>query len=158
MSQGRKIKPPMKRPLAFGLLAFGLLALSSGLANALPIKTKILNPQKKMIGRANVYIDYVELLDPAAQPKGRVGFVKADGRFQLFVVRDGGKQEWVGRAANRRLYDTKGKLLALYDWTTFWVYVYTPEGEKLGQARCIAFRGICAAGVASYLTGLLEVQ
>lgn len=148
----------MKRLLTTRLLVLAGLVLFSGRVNALPIKTKILNPQKKVIGRANVYIDYVELLDPAGQPKGRVGFVKADGRFQLFVVRDGGKQEWVGRAANRRLYDTKGKLLALYDWTTFWVYVYTPEGEKLGQARCISFRGICAAGVASYLTGLLEPQ
>ena len=148
----------MKRLLTTRLLVLAGLVLFSGRVNALPIKTEILNPQKKVIGRANVYIDYVELLDPAGQPKGRVGFVKADGRFQLFVVRDGGKQEWVGRAANRRLYDTKGKLLALYDWTTFWVYVYTPEGEKLGQARCISFRGICAAGVASYLTGLLEPQ
>ena len=148
----------MKRLLTTRLLVLAGLVLFSGRVNALPIKTEILNPQKKVIGRANVYIDYVELLDPAGQPKGRVGFVKADGRFQLFVVRDGGKQEWVGRAANRRLYDTKGKLLALYDWTTFWVYVYTPEGEKLGQARCISFRGICAAGVASYLTGLLELQ
>lgn len=148
----------MKRLLTTRLLVLAGLVLFSGRVNALPIKTEILNPQKKVIGRANVYIDYVELLDPAGQPKGRVGFVKADGRFQLFVVRDGGKQEWVGRAANRRLYDTKGKLLALYDWTTFWVYVYTPEGEKLGQARCLSFRGICAAGVASYLTGLLESQ
>ena len=148
----------MKRLLTTRLLVLAGLVLFSGRVNALPIKTEILNPQQKVIGRANVYIDYVELLDPAGQPKGRVGFVKADGRFQLFVVRDGGKQEWVGRAANRRLYDTKGKLLALYDWTTFWVYVYTPEGEKLGQARCISFRGICAAGVASYLTGLLEPQ
>ena len=148
----------MKRLLTTRLLVLAGLVLFSGRVNALPIKTEILNPQKKVIGRANVYIDYVELLDPAGQPKGRVGFVKADGRFQLFVVRDGGKQEWVGRAANRRLYDTKGKLLALYDWTTFWVYVYTPEGEKLGQAHCISFRGICAAGVASYLTGLLEPQ
>ena len=148
----------MKRLLTTRLLVLAGLVLFSGRVKALPIKTEILNPQKKVIGRANVYIDYVELLDPAGPPKGRVGFVKADGRFQLFVVRDGEKQEWVGRAANRRLYDTKGKLLALYDWTTFWVYVYTPEGEKLGQARCLSFRGICAAGVASYLTGLLEPQ
>ena len=157
MAQG-KMEPRMKRLLTTGLLVLGLLALSFGWGHALPIKTEILNPQKKMIGRAHVYIDYVELLDPAEQLKGRVGFVKADGRFQLFIVRDGDKQEWVGRAANRRLYDTKGKLLALYDWTTFWGYVYTPEGEKLGQARCLSFRGICAAGVASYLTGLLEPQ
>ena len=99
MARG-KMEPRMKHLLTTGVLAFGLLALSSGWGHALPLKTEILNPQKKMIGRAHVYIDYVELLDPAGQPKGRVGFVKADGRFQLFVVRDGGKQDWVGRAAN----------------------------------------------------------
>ena len=69
MAQG-KMEPRMKRLLTTGLLALGLLALSSGWGHALPIKTEILNPQKKMIGRAHVYIDYVELLDPAEQLKG----------------------------------------------------------------------------------------
>ena len=37
-----------------------------------------------------------------------------------------------------------------------WSYVYAPDGTKIGEAKCIAFRGICSAGIASYLTGLLD--
>ena len=50
----------MKHLLTTGVLAFGLLALSSGWGHALPLKTEILNPQKKMIGRAHVYIGSAE--------------------------------------------------------------------------------------------------
>ena len=88
--------------------------------------------------------------------KGRLGFVNIKGGFQLFVVSDDGKQSLVGSAKNRRLYDKDGELLAHYDWTTFWSYVYAPDGTKIGEAKCIAFRGICSAGIASYLTGLLD--
>ena len=123
---------------------------------ALPIKTAILNPEKQVVGQALVYIDYVELLKQDGTPLGRLGFVNIQGGFQMFVVRDDGKQSLVGSAKNRRLYDKDGKLIGHYDWTTFWSYVYAPDGTKLGKAKCIAFRGICAAGIASFLTGLLE--
>ena len=33
----------------------------------------------------------------------------------------------------------EGELLAHYDWTTFWSYVYAPDGTKIGEAKCIAF-------------------
>ena len=122
----------------------------------LPIKTYILNNEEQKVGQALVYIDYVELKDKDGTAKGRLGFVNIKGGFQLFIVKDGQQQNLVGSAKNRKLYNSKGKLLAHYDWTTFWSYVYTPEGTKLGEAKCIAFRGICAAGIASYLTGLLE--
>ena len=122
----------------------------------LPIKTSILNPEKQVVGQALVYIDYVELLKQDGTPLGRLGFVNIKGGFQMFVVRDDGKQSLVGSAKNRRLYDKDGKLIGHYDWTTFWSYVYAPDGTKLGKAKCIAFRGICAAGIASFLTGLLE--
>jgi len=36
---------------------------------------------------------------------GTVGFVNIQGGFQMFVVRDDGKQSLVGSAKNRRLYD-----------------------------------------------------
>ena len=88
--------------------------------------------------------------------KGRLGFVNIKGGFQLFVVIDDGQQNLVGSAKNRRLYNNEGELLAHYDWTTFWSYVYAPDGTKIGEAKCIAFRGICSAGIASYLTGLLD--
>ena len=122
---------------------------------ALPLKTTIFNTDKEVIGLALVYIDYIELHEMDGTPKGRLGFMNIKGGFQMFVVRDG-QQDLVGTAKNRRLYNKEGELIGHYDWTTFWSYVYTNEGEKLGKAKCIAFRGICAAGVASFLTGLLD--
>ena len=122
---------------------------------ALPLKTTILNPDKHPLGLALVYIDYVELHELDGTPRGRLGFVNIQGGFQMFVVRDDGQQNLVGSAKNRRLFDKEGKLIGHYDWTTFWSYVYAPDGTKLGKAKCIAFRGICAAGIASFLTGLL---
>ena len=123
---------------------------------ALPIKTSIMNAEEQKVGQALVYIDYVELQDMEGTAKGRLGFVNIKGGFQLFVVIDDGRQNLVGRAKNRRLYNNEGELLAHYDWTTFWSYVYAPDGTKIGEAKCIAFRGICSAGIASYLTGLLD--
>jgi len=123
---------------------------------ALPIKTSILNADEQEVGKALVYIDYVELQDMEGTAKGRLGFVNIKGGFQLFVVVDNGQQNLVGSAKNRRIYNKEGELLAHYDWTTFWSYVYAPDGTKIGEAKCIAFRGICSAGIASYLTGLLD--
>ena len=142
----------LNRILLFSIL---LLGLSQELF-ALPLKTTILNPEKQVGGQALVYIDYVELLKLDGTPLGRLGFVNIQGGVQMFVVRDDGKQSLVGSAKNRRLYDKDRKLIGHYDWTTFWSYVYAPDGTKLGKAKCIAFRGICAAGIASLLTGLLE--
>ena len=123
---------------------------------ALPIKTSILNAEEQEVGKALVYIDYVELQDMEGTSKGRLGFVNIKGGFQLFVVINDGQQNLVGSAKNKRLYNKEGELLAHYDWTTFWSYVYAPDGTKIGEAKCIAFRGICSAGIASYLTGLLD--
>jgi len=131
------------------------LGLSSNLF-ALPIKTSILNAEEKKVGQALIYIDYVELQDMDGTAIGRLGFVNTKGGFELFVVIDDGQQNLVGIAKNRKLYNVEGELLAHYDWTTFWSYVYAPNGTKIGEAKCIAFRGICAAGIASYLTGLLD--
>ena len=123
---------------------------------SLPLKTEILNSQEESIGLALVYIDYIELQEKDGTPKGRLGFVNIKGGFQIFVVSDDGQQNLVGLAKNRRLYDKEETLIGHYDWTTFWSYVYSPSGEKLGKAKCIAFRGICAAGIASFLTGLVD--
>ena len=142
----------LSRILLFSIL---LLGLTQELF-ALPLKTTILNPEKQPVGRALVYIDYIELQELDGTPLGRLGFVNLQGGFQMFVVRDDGKQSLVGSAKNRRLFDKDGKLIGHYDWTTFWSYVYAPDGTKLGKAKCIAFRGICAAGIASFLTGLLD--
>ena len=141
--------------LYLAILSILSIVLSNELY-ALPIKTSILNPEKQVVGQALVYIDYVELQELDGTPRGRLGFVNIQGGFQMFVVRDDGEQNLVGSAKNRRLFDKDGKLIGHYDWTTFWSYVYAPDGTKLGKAKCIAFRGICAAGIASFLTGLLD--
>ena len=91
----------LSRLLLFCIL---LLGLSQELF-ALPIKTSILNPEKQVVGQALVYIDYVELLKLDGTPLGRLDFVNIQGGFQMFVVRDDGKQSLVGSAKNRRLYD-----------------------------------------------------
>ena len=142
----------LSRILLFSIL---LLGLSQKLF-ALPLKTTIVSPEKQPLGLALVYIDYVELQELDGTPRGRLGFVNIKGGFQMFVVRDDGQQNLVGSAKNRRLFDKEGKLIGHYDWTTFWSYVYAPDGTKLGKAKCIAFRGICAAGIASFLTGLMD--
>ena len=139
----------------FLLISILLLGLCQKLF-ALPLKTTIVSPEKQPLGLALVYIDYVELQELDGTPRGRLGFVNIKGGFQMFVVRDDGQQNLVGSAKNRRLFDKEGKLIGHYDWTTFWSYVYAPDGTKLGKAKCIAFRGICAAGIASFLTGLLD--
>ena len=148
------------RQIFYQLLYLAILSiLSIVLSNelfALPIKTTILSPEKQPLGLAQVYIDYVELQELDGTPLGRLGFVNIQGGFQMFVVRDDGQQNLVGSAKNRQLFDKEGKLIGHYDWTTFWSYVYAPDGTKLGKAKCIAFRGICAAGIASFLTGLLD--
>ena len=137
------------------LISFFCFGISQKLF-ALPLKTTILSPEKKPLGLAMVYIDYIELQELDGTPVGRLGFVNIQGGFQMFVVRDDGEQNLVGSAKNRRLYDKDKKLIGHYDWTTFWSYVYAPDGTKLGKAKCIAFRGICSAGIASFLTGLLD--
>jgi len=142
----------LSRLFIFSILLLGLVSQLF----ALPLKTTILSPEKKPLGLALVYIDYIELQELDGTPVGRLGFVNIQGGFQMFVVRDDGEQNLVGSAKNRRLYDKDKKLIGHYDWTTFWSYVYAPDGTKLGKAKCIAFRGICSAGIASFLTGLLD--
>ena len=51
----------------------------SGELFALPIKTSILSPEKQPVGRALVYIDYIELQYIDGTPKGRLGFVNIKG-------------------------------------------------------------------------------
>ena len=53
-----------------------LIGLSTELF-ALPIKTSILSPEKQPVGRALVYIDYIELQDMDGTPKGRLGLVNS---------------------------------------------------------------------------------
>jgi len=54
-----------------------------------------------------------------------------------------------------RLYNTEDQLVGYYYWTAIWSYVYDPQMKKVGQAQCLAYQGVCAAGIAGYLLGLL---
>jgi len=164
--RGKSTPGKKSRCLLAGLLA-GLLALllawgaapGLGLAAAPgvpPLRVDILDAQQRKQGRALIYSNYVELTDPAGVPLGAVGVVYADGRSQLYLIRSNQERRMVGSAAGRRLFDASGKLIGYYFWTPIWSYVYDTKMKKVGQAQCIAYQGVCAAGVAGYLLGLIR--
>lgn len=146
-----------------GILAFCWLVGLGGWseqADALqigkPLKTEILNAEGKPIARALIYIDYFEILNMNSELLGKVGITNVGGHFQLFLVKADNQRTLVGWAANRTLYNSNDQLIGYYDWSTFWVYAYSATGKRLGKAKCIAFRGYCAAGIAAHLTGLFR--
>lgn len=136
------------------ILGWGLVLQGNALQLGKPLKTEILDEEDKPVARALIYIDYFEVLTLDSQLLGKVGIVNVDGIFQLFLVTADNERTLVGWGANRQLYNSEDRLIGFYDWSTFWVYAYSETGKKLGRAKCIAFRGYCAAGVAAYLTGL----
>jgi hypothetical protein len=115
----------------------------------------ILDAAEKPIGKARVYPNYVELLDAAEQRKGAIGVVIVEGRTRLFVVGADESRKLVGWAEGRRLFNSKGELVGHYQWTPIWSYVYDKQMKKVGQAQCLAYQGVCAAGIAGFLLGLL---
>ena len=125
---------------------------------ALPLKTEVQNAKEEVIAKAWIYIDYVEILTLNEQVLGKVGMVNVQGEYQLFLVREDQEGTYAGHARNKRIYNAEGKLIGYYDWTSFWVYAYDTRGIKLGQTKCIGFRGFCAAASAAYLTGLFSSQ
>jgi len=120
-----------------------------------PLKVDILDAQEKKQGLALIYSNYVELEDAFGKPLGAIGVVWVQGRAQLFLIRANEERQFIGWASERRLYDAKDALVGYYYWTPIWSYVYNPEMKKLGQAQCLAYQGVCAAGIAGYLLGLL---
>lgn len=142
------------------LLLFIVTLMLTGTSYALqlgrPIKTEILDLNNKPIARGLIYIDYFEVLDMNSQLLGKIGIVNNAGIFELFLVKSDEQQTLIGSASYRSLYNQHGQLVGYYDWSTYWVYAYSVTGKKLGKAKCIAFRGYCAAGVAAYLTGLFN--
>ena len=140
----------------FAIAAPAVDALQVGQTIGRPLKTDILNAENKPIARALIYIDYFEVLTMNAKLLGKVGVVNAEGKWQLFLVKADNQKTLVGWAANRQLFNDQDQLIGYYDWSTFWVYAYSVTGQRLGKAKCIAFRGYCAAGIAAYLTGLFN--
>lgn len=141
---------------AAGLAALTALALT-GVAFALtlpPLQVDILDAQQHRTGRADVYLNYVEVADAAGLPRGAIGVVTVEGQARLFLVQSDGERKLVGWAEDHRLYAPDSKLIGYYVWTPIWSYVYDDKLKKVGQAQCIAYQGVCAAGVAGYLLGL----
>jgi hypothetical protein len=119
-----------------------------------PLKVEILDARKQRAGRANVYLNYVELLDNNGVKKGAIGVVLTEGRASLFLVQADESRKLIGFAEDHRLYDAQNKLVGYYAWTPIWSYVYDEKLKKVGEAQCIAYQGVCAAGIAGYLLGL----
>ena len=130
----------------------------SSITEALPLKTEVQNAQGEAIAKAWIYIDYVEILTLEEKLLGKVGVVNAQGEHQLFLVKGDQQATYAGHARNKRVYNVEGKLIGYYNWTSFWIYVYDTRGRKLGQTKCIGFRGFCAAASAAYLTGLFRME
>lgn len=142
----------MKRILTLVLLA---LAASLAAGQIPPLSVDILNPSKQKIGKAEIYPNFVVLRDAANKQKGAIGVVMVEGRMRLFIVQPDDSRRLVGWAENQRLFNAKGQLLGYYSWTPIWSYVYDKSMKKVGQAQCLAYQGVCAAGVAGFLLGLL---
>ena len=75
---------------------------------ALPLKSTIFNSQNKPVGLIKIYIDYVELHELSGKLLGKASFVKTKSGFEIFIVKNDGEYNWVGRSSNRRLYDSGG--------------------------------------------------
>ncbi|MBI3992895.1 MAG: hypothetical protein HY342_06455 [Candidatus Lambdaproteobacteria bacterium] len=119
-----------------------------------PLPVEILSPTGEVKGRALVYPNYIELTDATGRPHGAIGVLLAEGRARLFLVKSNTERSLIGWAQEHRLFDAQDKLVGYYYWTPIWSYVYDTKMTKIGQARCIAYQGVCAAGVAGYLLGL----
>ena len=120
-----------------------------------PIKAEIVDPANKPLGTALIYPNFVEVLGLDGVQRGAIGVVMAQGRATLYLVRADSERRFIGWAEDHKLYNTEDQLVGYYFWTPIWSYVYDPKMKKLGQAQCLAYQGVCAAGVAGYLLGLL---
>jgi hypothetical protein len=137
------------------LIACALVAAGAAFALTLPpLQVDILDAQEHHAGRADVYLNYVELADAAGQPKGAIGVLNIEGQARLFLVEADGERKLVGWAEDHRLYGADSKLIGYYVWTPIWSYVYNDKMKKVGQAQCLAYQGVCAAGIAGFLLGL----
>ena len=134
--------------------AVALWAGGTALAQT-PLTTEIVSATGEVRGEAKIFPNYVEVVDSLGTPKGAVGVVMVQGRLRLFLIHADQQRTLVGWAEQQRLYNDQNELVGYYFWTPTWSYVYDPEMNKVGEARCLAYQGVCAAGIAGYLLGLL---
>ncbi|MDH4120382.1 MAG: hypothetical protein OEV94_01580 [Deltaproteobacteria bacterium] len=147
-------------------LALWAVVLASGWAGAFPAQAQTLNtplitapiqdPAGKPLGEARVYFNFVELAGTDGRLRGAVGVVVETGRSRLYLVNRDDDRAFIGWAVDHRLYNPANELVGYYYYTPTWSYVYDTSMKKKGQARCLAYQGVCAAGVAGYLLGLME--
>jgi hypothetical protein len=143
--------------LLLGLAAFGAVLTGTGGAGAQvpPLKTEIRSAAGEVRGEARVFPNYIEVMDGIGAPRGAVGVVQVQGRVRLFLIQPNQERTLIGWAENHRLYNQKNELVGFYFWTPTFSYVYDPQMKKVGEARCLAYQGVCAAAIAGFLLGLL---
>ena len=142
------------RRLVFSFSAF--MMMCSSLSLALPLEVELQRPGGQAQAKLFAYSDYIEIKTLGLQLIGKVGVVDVRGRLELFLIKPDQSKSLVGWAKEGKLYDRQGQYMGYYGWTAFWVYAYNREGKKMGQAKCIASRGLCAAATAAYSSGLLQ--
>ena len=143
--------------LFLGLAIAGGMGAGVGPAGAQvpPLKTEIRSAAGEVRGEARVFPNYIEVVDGLGAPRGAVGVVQVQGRARLFLIQPNQERTLIGWAENHRLYNGKNELVGYYFWTPTFSYVYDPKMKKVGEARCLAYQGVCAAAIAGFLLGLL---
>lgn len=142
------------RFLMVAVTALWVWAGGTGLAQT-PLTTEIVSATGEVRGEAKVFPNYVEVVDSLGTPKGAVGVVMVQGRLRLFLIHADARRTLVGWAEQQRVFNDRDELVGYYFWTPTWSYVYDTEMNKVGEAQCLAYQGVCAAGIAGYLLGLM---
>lgn len=144
-----------RRGIGRGLWLLALvLPVLMGVERLPPIRVDILGPSGEVKGKALVFPNYVQIQDASSKARGAIGVLLVEGQMRLFLVRSNSERSYIGWGNNHKLFDAKNKLIGYYNWTPIWSYVYDTKMKKVGQAQCIAYQGVCAAGVAGFLLGL----
>ncbi len=139
-----------------GILLWGLPGVPGAKEHYLipPLKVDILDAEENSKGQALVYPSYIELTDVQGNLKGKIGVVVVQGKAQLYLIRANEERKFIGWAENFRLYNSEDKLAGFYFWSPIWSFVYDTKMKNVGKAQCIAYQGLCAAGIAGFLLGL----
>ncbi|MBI4081253.1 MAG: hypothetical protein HY423_01450 [Candidatus Lambdaproteobacteria bacterium] len=150
-AEGERVQP---RLAAVAVLAALLWASPARPFEYPALRAEITDALGQPRGTARIYRNFVRLHDATGQERGAVGVVIAEGYVRLFLVQANDQRTLIGWSRDHRLYDAQNKLVGYYNWTPTWSYVYSPTLKKVGQAQCLAYQGVCAAGVAGFLLGL----
>jgi hypothetical protein len=154
-SEGAMPKADGMRALVMLLSLTFAAAPSAAWGQVPPLMTPILAAGGAVRGEARVFPNYIEVVDSIGAPRGAVGVVQAQGRLRLFLIRSDQQRTLIGWAEEHRLFNPRNELVGYFYWTPTFSYVYDSKMKKVGEARCLAYQGVCAAAVAGFLLGLL---